>query len=83
MLFTLLFQGRAIPYDPDDEDIDVALMFGFVKIKDAGSITVANRIFEMRLYNLFLAEGEIKDSEIYKAATKGRDRGGGLKRGGG
>ncbi len=42
-----------------------------------------NRIFEMRLYNLFLAEGEIKDSEIYKAATKGRDRGGGLKRGGG
>lgn len=59
MLFALLFQGRVIPYDPDDEDIDVALMFGFVKIGDAGSIIVANRIFEMRLYNLFLASASI------------------------
>lgn len=58
MLFALLFQGETIPYNPDDENIDVALMFGFAKIGDSSSITVANRIFEMRLYNLFLAKGE-------------------------
>ena len=74
MLSALLFQGRMISYNPDDENMDVALMFGFVKIGSSGSVTVANRIFEMRLYNLFLAEEEAKESEIYKAAAKGRNQ---------
>lgn len=74
MLSALLFQGRTISYNPDDENMDVALMFGFVKIGSSGSVTVANRIFEMRLYNLFLAEEEAKESEIYKAAAKGRNQ---------
>ena len=73
MLSALLFQGRVIPYNPDDENIDLALMFGFAKVGNSGFVTVANRIFEMRLYNLFLAEERTGDSEIYKAAEKGRN----------
>lgn len=74
MLSMLLFQGRNVPYNPDDENIDIALMFGFVKLGASGSVAVANRIFEMRLYNLFLAEEEMKENEIYKAAAKDRNQ---------
>lgn len=74
MLSALLFQGKEIPYNPDDENIDIALMFGFAKIGESGSIVVANRIFEMRLYNLFLAEGKTKEIGIYQAATKDKNQ---------
>lgn len=45
-------------YNPDNDIIDTAFMFGFVKNAN-GAMQIANRIFEMRLYNLFLAEEEI------------------------
>lgn len=38
MLSVLLFQGKEIPYNPDDENIDIALMFGFAKIGESGLI---------------------------------------------
>ena len=53
VLYTLLFQGKGIAYNPDDEIIEMALMFGFVKI-NGNAVVVANRVFETRLYNYFL-----------------------------
>ena len=47
--------------------MDVARMFGFVK-NEGGIMRVSNRIFEMRLYNLFLAEEELS-SVISSKAT--------------
>ncbi len=55
MLYAILFNGRSFPYNSDSRIIDIGTMFGFVKEND-GVVAVANRIFETRLYNLFLAE---------------------------
>ena len=66
-LYSMLFQGNKIMYNPDNDVMDVARMFGFVK-NEGGIMRVSNRIFEMRLYNLFLAEEELS-SVISSKAT--------------
>lgn len=58
MLALLLFQGQSIMYNPDNMAIDAVLMFGFVKVKSE-CVIIANRIFETRLYNMFLTLSEI------------------------
>lgn len=69
----LLFQGQQIAYDPDDQPTDIALMFGFVKVED-GSVVISNRIFEIRLYNRFLAMPRMQENGLYKAASQERNR---------
>lgn len=59
----LLYQGRRIIFSPAEKSINLGLMFGFLK-EENGQVVVANRIFEMYLLNLFMAEESIK-SEIY------------------
>lgn len=66
MLYAMLFNGKQFPYNPDNFVIGVGVMFGFIK-EQSGMTVVANRIFETRLYNLFLSE-ELMDSAIYQAA---------------
>ncbi len=66
-IYDILFGGRKIVYNPDDSAVDVATMFGFVK-NDSGTLTIANRIFETRLYNYFLVTSEAQGSEIFGAA---------------
>lgn len=68
MLYSMLFFGERIIYNPDNAAIDIASMFGFVKNKN-GSMQVANRIFETRLYNLFLSEEELSNKTFSAAAT--------------
>lgn len=63
----LLFNGEKILYNPDMEEIDIAVMFGFVRREEA-SIAIANRIFETRLYNRFLASEEWKENSITQAS---------------
>lgn len=63
----LLFNGEKIVYNPDMEEIDIAMMFGFVK-RDGAAAVIANRIFETRLYNRFLASGEWKENGITQAS---------------
>lgn len=55
VLYELLFTGKTIPYNPLNQYIDTAEMFGFVK-NNNGNAVVANRIFEYVLYNLFLSQ---------------------------
>lgn len=73
VLYSLLFTGKNIVYNPDDEAIDMAVMFGFVK-NDGGSVVVANRIFETRLYNMFLAFNDSQSSKLYKAAIHDKNQ---------
>ena len=54
MLYAILFRGESYPYNPDNFAIDIGTMFGFIKEKN-GQVVIANRIFETRLYNLFLS----------------------------
>lgn len=73
LLYMLLFQGQSILYNPEDQAIDMAIMFGFVKISNA-SVIVANRIFETRLYNMFLALPELQTNELYRAALQHKNQ---------
>lgn len=61
MLYTMLFQGDQIAYNEDNHTIELANMFGYVTSDDL-NIKVANRIFETRLYNLFLSEEELSNA---------------------
>lgn len=51
--------------------MDIGTMFGFIKEKN-GQAVIANRVFETRLYNLFLSE-ELTNSAIYQSGE--RDKG--------
>jgi hypothetical protein len=68
IMYKILFAGERIVYNPDEEEVDIAQMFGFVK-NDNGNVAVANRIFEMRLYNYFLATNEAQESSIFKVSA--------------
>lgn len=71
IVYDILFGGKKIVYNPDDSAIDIATMFGFVK-NDAGTLTIANRIFETRLYNYFLTASEAQSSEIFSVASNNK-----------
>lgn len=73
MLKSVLFSGNMYPYSSDEEAIDMATMFGFIKNKD-GYVAIANRIFETRLYNYYLAEDELQKNEIYKASQQDKNK---------
>lgn len=61
MLRLILFQGRRVSYNPDHPAINLAAMFGYV-VRQAGYVQVANRIYEMRLYQSFLSEEELTNA---------------------
>ena len=67
MLYTVLFVGKDIPFNTDNQAVMVASMFGFVK-NMGGNVALANRIFEIRLYNRFLSVEEMRESDIYRAS---------------
>ena len=69
LIFGLLFHGQSIGYNPDDSAISMALIFGFVKVEDS-NVLIANRIFETRLYNMFLLSKDEQSSDIYKEGSK-------------
>lgn len=66
LLYAMLFQGEKVTYNQDNHTIGLACMFGYV-IDDGISVKVANRIFETRLYNLFLSEEELTNAMSRKA----------------
>ena len=66
-LWRILFAGEAISYNPDDISISDAEMFGFIR-NMGGTVRIANRIFETRLYNFFLSQEELR-SPTYQAGV--------------
>lgn len=71
VLYRILFAGEKVVYNPDEQWLDMAVMLGFLKIVD-GNVAIANRIFEVRLYNYFLTTNESQNSEIFKAASRNK-----------
>lgn len=63
MMQDILYRGEKVIYNPDTRSINMGLMFGFLR-QNGSQVVVANRIFEMRLLNLFIAEESLK-SKIY------------------
>ncbi len=68
LLKNLLLRGKPAEYVPGDMGIRTAVMFGFIVLEN-GVVSIANRIFETRLYNGFLAE----QSRYIPASLSGED----------
>ena len=51
----ILFRGETIPSLPDNDEQKQLRMFGFI-VNNHNTVAIANRIFEMRLYNYFIGE---------------------------
>ncbi len=62
MLKGILFYGKKYGYERDNPVIHLGVMFGFLK-NENNLVMVANRIFETKLYNIFLSEEETKTLE--------------------
>ena len=72
MLYELLYEGQTFLYNTDDNVLDIAEMFGYIR-NDNGKVMVANRIFETRLYNGFLAE-QARHIEISQIAAEEKNQ---------
>ena len=73
VIMQLLFQGQSIAYNADNVAVQDAQMFGFVKVEDS-VVLLANRIFEMRLYNKYLLDYKEQDTEIYTEGSRQRNQ---------
>lgn len=73
MISDLLFSGKIISYSPDNRTFDTAQMFGFVKVQD-GQLVIANRIFEIRLYNMLLTTPSMLENDIYKYSIQNKSQ---------
>ncbi len=73
IVYSLLFTGKESSYNALDRAVGTAEMFGFVK-NNNGVIMVANRIFEMVFYNLFLTSASDQNTDLYKAAVREKNQ---------
>ena len=58
---SILMEGTKLTYNPDQNDISQMQMYGFIKNAN-NTVKIDNRIFETRLYNLFLSDEELKSN---------------------
>ena len=72
MLNSILFEGKRLTFNLDNPTINLAAMFCYI-VNRNGIVQVANRIFEMRLYNFFLSEEELTNA-VYNAAQENKSR---------
>lgn len=60
MLEDIIYRGKGIPFSPDTKSISMGVMFGFLK-EQGGQVAISNRIFEMRMLNMFIAEESVNN----------------------
>ena len=58
---SILMEGTKLTWSPDNREIVQMEMYGLIR-NDHNTVHVANRIFETRLYNLFLSDEELKSN---------------------
>ena len=58
---SILMEGTKLTWNPDQDDIVQMQMYGLIR-NDHNTVRVANRVFETRLYNLFLSDEELKNN---------------------
>lgn len=73
VIYTILFSGERIVYNPDAPWLDLAMMYGFIRNFD-GAVAISNRIFEMRFYNYFLSTTEAQGTDIFRAASQNKNQ---------
>ena len=63
MLISIIFGGKRVSFNYYDQDINIAVMFNFVK-EEGGATKISCRIFETWLYNYYISLD--KPSSIYQ-----------------
>ena len=72
MVQDILFCGSMYAFERDNHLIDLGVTLGFIK-EDHGVVAVRNRIFETKLYDLFLSE-MVMDDAFGQFAPIGRNQ---------
>lgn len=72
MLKEILFSGKTFSFNPYNYAVNMGKMLGFIRESNE-SVTVANRIFEMQLYNYFLSE-EMTENITYESALQEKNQ---------
>ena len=72
IIYNILFIGKTYPYNINAEPISIGTMFGFLKEED-GHVAVANRLFEIWFYNLFIAEDAVHSKTYDSGARQKND----------
>ncbi|MCC8168224.1 MAG: ATP-binding protein [Clostridiales bacterium] len=72
-IYELLFRGEPIPFNIDDSVTNLLHMFGFVRNMN-GTMQMANRIFEVRVYNYFLMTAEASKAEIFQVGAERKNQ---------
>jgi len=68
VLSRILILGETISYSPDNTNMRLAKMYGFIKDNN-GIVKIANRIFETRLYNAMLMTVEMQSTHAYRSGS--------------
>lgn len=69
-LRNILMKGETVAFLPDDEEQKLLCMFGFI-YNNHNTVSVSNRIFEMRLYNYYIGESR-KNDDLKQLAVSNR-----------
>lgn len=72
LLYNVLFLGQKISYNIDNVVIENAAMYGFISSRN-DCVSVANRIFETRIYNWFISQ-EATDSRMYSEGVNDKNQ---------
>ncbi|MCC8029298.1 MAG: ATP-binding protein [Lachnospiraceae bacterium] len=72
MLMRILFEGDKLTFNQYNSALSLGMMFGYIKNTD-NQVAVANRIFEMQLYNYFLSEEDMS-SQTFREAQNDKNQ---------
>lgn len=70
---SILMEGTKLSWNPDQEDIVQLQMYGLIR-NDHNTVRIANRIFETRLYDLFLSDEELKSNVFSREGELARNQ---------
>ena len=70
---SILMEGIRLTWNPDNREIVQLEMYGLIR-NNHNTVSVANRLFETRLYNLFLSEEELKNNVFSREGELARNR---------
>ncbi len=69
---SILMEGTKLAWNPDQNEIVQMQMYGLIR-NDHNVVRIANRIFETRLYNLFLSDEELKNNVFSREGEKAKN----------
>ena len=59
----ILLSGETISHSPDNDEQKQLRMYGFI-VNNHNTVAIANKIFEMRLYNFFIDESKKRHETV-------------------